>query len=36
MSLYLVGQGVRSFGLGGGVCVLRVAMVVFHSESEVE
>jgi hypothetical protein len=28
----LVGHGVRSVGLGGGVCVLRVAVVVFHGE----
>ena len=26
----LVGHGVRSVGRGGGVCVLRVAVVVFH------
>ena len=32
----LVGQGGRSVALGGGVRVLRVAVVVFHGESEVE
>ena len=32
----LVGKGVRSVGLGDGVCVLRVAVMVFHGESEVE